>query len=64
MNRFVSWVLRNELRTLKLKRDETFVVCIREDLTQDELEEFTDTMTEKLGDKVVFIGGVDKVLIA
>jgi hypothetical protein len=52
------------LRTVVLKKDETLVICIKQSLTQDELESFVDTIPQKLGDKVVFIGDVDKIIVA
>lgn len=64
MNNFYRWVLRKFLSTTKLRRDETIVIAFREELNQKYLEDIVDDVKELLGDKVVLIGGVDKIIVA
>jgi len=57
-------LLHKQIKFMKLHKDETLVVCISEEMTQKDLGDFIKDIPEKLGDKVVFIGGVDKIIIA
>ncbi len=64
MLRLLRWMLRQELKTVKLRKDETLIVCIKEDLSQEDLETFVSSIPKKISEKVVFIGGVDTVIVA
>lgn len=56
-------MLRKYLDIIKIKEGETIVIAIKEDVTQKELESLAEDIKEHFGEKVVIIGGVDKVIV-
>lgn len=64
MNRVQRWALRNYLDAVVIREDETLVITIKSEVTQKELEELADLVKQTLGEKVVIIGGVDKIIVA
>ena len=63
MNKFYRWLLRKVVKTTILKKDETIVFAFRDEFKVEDLERISEEFQEILGDKVVFIGGVDKIIV-
>ena len=64
MSKFYRWLLKKYLTITKLKKDETIVIAFKEELSQRMLESISEELIELLGEKVVLIGGVDKIIVA
>lgn len=64
MKRLHKWALRNYMDSVVLRKDETLVITLKSEVSQKELEELASVVKEKIGEKVVIIGGVDKIIVA
>lgn len=64
MGRFYLWCLRKYLSVIKIREGETIVLAFKSDFEQRELEAMKDTILDHFGEKVVMVGGVDKVIVA
>lgn len=57
------WLVRRFLKTYKFRRDDTILIAVKSNVTENELEEIAEFLGETLGDNVALVGGVDKVVI-
>ena len=63
MSNFYKWILRKYLTITKVRKDETIIVAFKEEFDRKELEAISESLVDMLGDKVVLIGGVDKIIV-
>jgi len=64
MSKFYLWILKKYLTITKVRKNETIVLAFREELNTRQLEIVRDEILEVFGEKVVLIGGVDKIIVS
>jgi len=64
MKRLHKWALKNYMDSVVIRKDETLVITLRSEVSREELNELADLVKDKIGEKVVIIGGVDKIIVA
>lgn len=58
------WLIKVFLNGHRFEKDETILIALKRDYTSEEMEDIADFLGDTLGDNVVLIGGVDKIIIA
>lgn len=64
MSKFYLWILRKYLMAEKVDKNETLVIALRSEVSREELEDMSRALRGILGDRVVLIGDVDKIIVA